>query len=99
MHSALVALEVAGKLNRISIDSRSIIKEYALSDNEPSIEELCRIAKHQGFRASIKKTTIEKLVSAYPLPLLVLKKDGTYTSVVQANEEKRELLLYDTSSK
>ncbi|MDQ1337637.1 MAG: ATP-binding cassette, subfamily bacterial HlyB/CyaB [Campylobacterota bacterium] len=99
MHSALVALEVAGKLNRISIDSRSIIKEYALNDNEPSIEELCRIAKYQGFRASIKKTTIEKLVSAYPLPLLVLKKDGTYMSVVQVNEEKRELLVYDTSSK
>lgn len=99
MHSALVALEVAGKLNRISIDSRSIIKEYALGDNEPSIEELCRIAKYQGFRASIKKTTIEKLVSAYPLPLLVLKKDGTYMSVVQVNEEKRELLIYDTSSK
>lgn len=99
MHSALVALEVAGKLNRISIDSRSIIKEYTLGDNEPSIEELCRIAKYQGFRASIKKTTIEKLVSAYPLPLLVLKKDGTYMSVVQVNEEKRELLIYDTSSK
>ncbi|MDT8339102.1 MAG: type I secretion system permease/ATPase [Sulfurimonas sp.] len=99
MHSALVALEVAGKLNRISIDSRSIIKEYALGDNEPSIEELCRIAKYQGFRASIKKTTIEKLVSAYPLPLLVLKKDGMYMSVVQVNEEKRELLVYDTSSK
>ena len=55
MHSALVALEVAGKLNRISIDSRSIAKEYALTDAEPSIEELCRIAKHQGFRAAIKK--------------------------------------------
>lgn len=98
MHSALIALEVAGKLNRISIDSRSIIKEYALSDDEPTIEELCRIAKHQGFRASIKKTTIEKLVSAYPLPILVLKKDGTYMSVVQVSEDKKELLIYDTSS-
>ena len=99
MHSALVALEVAGKLNRISIDSRSIIKEYALNDDEPSIEELCRIAKHQGFRASIKKTTIEKLVSAYPLPLLVLKKDGTYMSVVQVKEDQKEMLVYDTTSK
>jgi subfamily B ATP-binding cassette protein HlyB/CyaB len=99
MHSALVCLEVAGKLNRISIDSRSIIKEYALSDEEPSIEELCRIAKHQGFRASIKKTDIEKLVSSYPLPLLVLKKDGTYMSVIQVNAEAKELLIYDTTSK
>lgn len=99
MHSALVSLEVAGKLNRISIDSRSIIKEYALSDDEPSIEELCRIAKSQGFRASIKKTDIEKLVDSYPLPLLVLKKDGTYMSVVQVNAEAKELLIYDTTSK
>ncbi|WP_309500044.1 type I secretion system permease/ATPase [Sulfurovum sp.] len=99
MHSALVSLEVAGKLNRISIDSRSIIKEYALSDDEPSIEELCRIAKHQGFRASIKKTDIEKLIASYPLPLLVLKKDGTYMSVIQVNTEAKELLVYDTTSK
>ena len=99
MHSALVALEVAGKLNRINIDSTSIMKEYALSDDEPTIEELCRIAKHQGFRASIKKTTIQKLISAYPLPLLVLKKDGTYMSIVQVNEDKEELLVYDTSLK
>jgi subfamily B ATP-binding cassette protein HlyB/CyaB len=99
MQSALVSLEVAGKLNRIPIDSRSIIKEYALTDAEPSIEELCRIAKQQGFRASIKKTDIEKLIDSYPLPLLVLKKDGTYMSVIQVNTESKELLIYDTTSK
>lgn len=99
MHSALVALEIAGNLNRIPIDSRSIIKEYALNNDEPTIEELCRIAKNEGFRASIKKTAIEKLLSAYPLPLLVLKKDGTYMSIIKANEEKNELLAYDTNSK
>lgn len=99
MHSALVALEVAGKLNRISIDSRSIAKEYALTDAEPSIEELCRIAKHQGFRAAIKKSKIDKLVASYPLPLLVQKEDGSFMSVVQVNEEKEELLIYDTTSK
>ncbi|EIF50595.1 type I secretion system permease/ATPase [Sulfurovum sp. AR] len=99
MQSALVSLEVAGKLNRVPIDSRSIIKEYALTDAEPSIEELCRIAKYQGFRAAIKKTDIEKLVDSYPLPLLVLKKDGTYMSVIQVNTEAKELLIYDTTSK
>jgi len=99
MHTALISLEVAGKLNRISIDSRSIIKEYALNDEEPSIEELCRIAKHQGFRASIKKTTLKKIISAYPLPILVLKNDGTYMSIIQVNEEKDELLVYDANSK
>jgi len=99
MQSALTALEIAGKLNRIPIDSRSIVKEYSLSENEPSIEELTRIAKHQGFRSSIKKLSIEKIVKNYPLPAIVLKKDGSYMSIIQVNEEKQELLVFDTSSK
>lgn len=99
MHSALTALEIAGKLNRIPIDSRSIIKEYALSEHEPSIEELTRIAKHQGFRSSIKKLAVEKIVKNYPLPAIVLKKDGTYMSIIQVNEEKQEVLIFDTTSK
>ncbi len=99
MLSALVALEIAGKLNRISIDSRSIIKEYALSEEEPSIEELTRIAKHQGFRSSIKKLPIEKIIKNYPLPVIVLKQDLSYMSIIQVNEEKEELLVFDANSK
>lgn len=99
MQSALTALEIAGKLNRIPIDSRGIVKEYALSEDEPSIEELTRIAKHQGFRSSIKKLTIEKIVKNYPLPAIVLKKDGTYMSIIKVNEDKQELLVFDTTSK
>ncbi|HLD22598.1 MAG TPA: hypothetical protein VJA83_01560, partial [Sulfuricurvum sp.] len=78
MHSALTALEVAGKLNRIAIDTRVIIKEYALSESEPSIEELTRIATAQGFRAAIKKLSIEILIESYPMPIIVQKIDGTY---------------------
>lgn len=99
MQSALTALEIAGKLNRIPIDSRVIIKEYALSESEPSIEELTRIAKHQGFRSSIKKLPVEKIINTYPLPAIVLKKDGTYMSIIQVNEEKKEILVFDTTSK
>jgi subfamily B ATP-binding cassette protein HlyB/CyaB len=98
MHSALVALEIAGKLNQIPIDTRSIIKDYALSEDPLSIEELCRIAKKQGFRASIKKVHIQKIVKAYPLPVLVLKKDGSYMSIIKADEEKASLLIFDTTS-
>lgn len=99
MRSALTALEIAGKLNKIPIDTRGIVKEYALDENEPSIEELTRIAKHQGFRSAIKKLPIEKLIKNYPLPLIVLKKDATYMSIIQTNEEKQELLVFDTTSK
>jgi len=99
VHSALIALEIAGKLNRISIDTRSIIKEYALDDDEPSIEELARIAKHQGFRSSIKKLSIEKIVKNYPLPVIVQKSNGSYMSIIQFNEEKKELLVFDITQK
>lgn len=99
MHSALIALEIAGKLNRIPIDTRSIVKEYALEDAEPSIEELARIAKHQGFRSSIKKLSIEKIVTSYPLPVIVQKIDSTYMSIIQVNKEKKELLVFDITQK
>ncbi|MEW5833115.1 MAG: type I secretion system permease/ATPase [Campylobacterota bacterium] len=99
MHSALTALEVAGKLNRIAIDTRVIIKEYALGESEPSIEELTRIATAQGFRASIKKLPVEKLIGAYPMPIIIQRSDGNYFSVLQANAEKRELLIFDAVKK
>ncbi|MBU0631662.1 type I secretion system permease/ATPase [bacterium] len=99
MQSALTALEIAGKLNRIPIDSRGIMKEHALTEQEPSIEQLTRIAKLQGFRSSIKKLPIEKLVKNYPLPIIILKNDDTYMSVIQVNEEKKEVLVFDITSK
>ncbi len=95
MHSALIALEVVGKLSQVAIDTRNIIKEYALGENEPSIEELTRIARREGFRASIKKLSLEKLLKNYPLPMIVQKKDGTYLTVLQANVDKKELLIFD----
>ncbi len=96
MHTALVALEIAGNLNRINIDSRGIAKEYALEDDkEPTIQELARIAKRQSFRVSIKKLSIEKLVENYPMPIICLMKDGTYSTIVRANKKKDELLVYD----
>lgn len=99
MHSALIALEIAGKLNRIPIDSRTIIKEYSLDDDEPSIQELARIAKHQGFHSSIKKLPIEKLVKNYPMPIIAQKENGSYMSIIQFNEEKQELLVFDITQK
>ena len=96
MHTALVALEIAGNLNRINIDSRGIAKEFALEDEkEPTIQELARIAKKQSFRVSIKKLSIEKLVENYPMPIICLMKDGSYSTIVRAAKNKEELLVYD----
>jgi len=99
MHSALMALEVACRLNQIPVDIRGIIKEFSLNDQEPSIEELTRIAKRQGFRSSIKRLPIEKLLSDYPLPIIVQKKDSTYMSIIKADPEKKELMVFDITNK
>ena len=100
MHTALTSLEIAGTLNRISVDSRAIAKEFALEDDkEPTLEELTRIAKRQSFRSSIKKLPLKKLLKNYPMPIIIEKKDGTFTAILQAIDDKEELLVYDMESK
>ncbi len=99
MQSALVALEVVGQLSQVSIDSRSIIKEYALGEEEPSIQELTRVAKKEGFKSSIKTLDIDKIAQNYPLPAIALKKDGSYLTILKVEKEKKEVLVFDMSSK
>jgi len=99
MQSALTALEVAGRLNRVPVDSRGIAREYALGPEEPAIEELARIAKHLGFRAAIKKIPFVKALENYPVPVIVLKKDGTYLTILRYDREKKEVLAFDAASK
>jgi subfamily B ATP-binding cassette protein HlyB/CyaB len=99
MQSALIALEVCGQLNKVAIDSKNIAKEYALNEAEPSIEELTRIAKHLDFKAGLKQIGIEKAVQNYPLPLIAQKKEGSYFTVIKADIEKKELLVFDTTQK
>lgn len=100
MQTALTALEIVGTLNNVTIDSRAIAKEYALSeDSEPKFEELAYIAKRQSFRISLKKLPIKKLINNYPLPIIVQKKDGTYSVLLKADLKKDELLVFDMDKK
>ncbi|OQX73340.1 MAG: type I secretion system permease/ATPase [Campylobacteraceae bacterium 4484_4] len=100
MQTALIALEIAGSLNHINIDSRGIVKEFALEEGkEPSIEILTRIAKRQGFRVSIKKLPIDQLVEHYPMPIICLMENGKYETILKADKNKRELLVYDIEQK
>ncbi len=96
MNTALIALEIAGSLNQINVDSRSIIKEYAIEDDkEPTIEELARIAKKLSFRIGIKKLNVDKLVENYPMPIICLMKNGEYRAIVSANKSAKEVMVYD----
>ncbi|WP_331774712.1 cysteine peptidase family C39 domain-containing protein [Sulfurospirillum sp. 1612] len=93
MHSALVALEIVGQLNKTAIDSNSIIKNHGLGESEPSIEKLVNIAKEQSFRARLKSLTPSEIAS-YPLPCIAQTKEGSYVVVLKIDKEKETMLLF-----
>jgi len=100
MHTALVALEIAGSLNQINIDGVGITKEFALEDGkEPSLHELARIAKKSGFRIGIKKLLLEQLLDSYPMPIICEMNNGEYRAILNGSVEKREVLIYDPHQK
>ena len=94
MYSALVALEIIGQLNKIAIDSKAIIKKFALTNEEPDEKLLLRISKDEGFKSKFKKLTLENL-SKYPLPAIARFNDGIYVTILKVDTEKQELLLFD----
>lgn len=92
MQSALRSLEIVGALNNVRIDSRAIIRDYALN-TIPSFEELIRIAKDKGFKAKIKHLTVKNLVS-YPLPCIARDKNGVYFNILKVDTSKNEVLIF-----
>jgi subfamily B ATP-binding cassette protein HlyB/CyaB len=97
MRSALIALEVVGQLNKISIDTQSIIREYALQ-KEPSIELMVKIAKQRGFKAAIKEIKPNDLVK-YPMPSICRRKKGGYAVVLRVDTDKSEVLAFEGGKK
>lgn len=94
MYSSLVALEVVGQLNKIAIDSKAIIKKFALTNEEIDERTLLRIAKDEGFKSKFKKLTLDNL-SKYPLPAIARFNDGMYVTILRVDMDKQEILLFD----
>jgi ATP-binding cassette, subfamily B, bacterial HlyB/CyaB len=94
MYSSLVALEVVGQLNKIAIDSKAIIKKFALTNEEIDERLLLRIAKDEGFKSKFKKLTLDNL-SKYPLPAIARFSDGMYVTILKVDIDKQEVLLFD----
>jgi subfamily B ATP-binding cassette protein HlyB/CyaB len=93
MRSALIALETVGRLNDIPVDSRSIIREYALS-GEPPMELLVKIAKDKGFKTGLKELKPERL-HKYPMPAIAKRAEGGYLVILKTDPEKKEALLFE----
>lgn len=97
MNTALMALEVVARLNRIDFDTRGVCREFGITDKEISAEELLRIAQKYGFRAKLKRLNLAVLAGKYPLPAIMLSGDGTYAVVLKValSEEKALIFLPD----
>lgn len=100
MQTGLLVFDIIAKINRVDIDLRKIQKEYAVTNEELSEEELVRIIKNNDFKVKIKyNCDINKFVSKYPVPAIMLKKDGSYAVLLKVNPKEEKALIFGTDSK
>jgi subfamily B ATP-binding cassette protein HlyB/CyaB len=94
MQTALVCLELIARINQISVDLRTIMREYGIIDEEISKEQLLLIAKNLGFKARAKTMPIDVLLKKYPSPVMVIFKDGTYGAALKTDAETGRTLVF-----
>ena len=93
MNTALVSLEIVARLNQVDFDTRAVIREFGLDDSELLPEEILRIAKKYGFRAKNKRLSLEKIADKYPLPAIMIFKDGSYAVLLKVDKEEHKALM------
>ena len=100
MKTGLIAFDIITKINGISVDLRSIVREYGLNSEEIEVEELLRIMKQFDFKAKVKQISVENFsINGYPLPSIILLKDKSYSVLLKTNNEKKRALIFSISEK
>lgn len=94
MQTGLIAFDIVSKINGVNIDLRSVAREYALNNEEISPEELLRIIKRFDFKAKVKNISIDEIIEKYPLPSIILRKDGQYDVLLKADKTKNRVLIF-----
>ena len=97
MQTGLIAFDAAAKINGISLDIRSIIREYSINNDEIEPEELLRIMKEFDFKAKLKNIQPADLSKDYPLPAIILNSDNTYSVLLKINTETEHVLIYSVT--
>lgn len=101
MQSLLITLEALSQISKINIDTRSIIKKYALNENFDK-KIILNILKDEGYTAKVKDFTLDKL-DKYPLPaicfknneyFLILKKDNERIMILNTRSKKTEFITF-----
>lgn len=99
MQTGLICFELIAKINQINVDLRAVSREYGLTEDEVSKEELVRIVKNFEFKAKIKTLPLEEITEKYPLPLIAEKKDGTYLALLKINTDYQKVLIFEPADK
>ena len=97
MKTALKTIELISAINKIPFDTKAAINRFALTEIEPSIEEVVRILKNSEFKAKIKQLN-EKSLLNYEAPFIALKKDFTYFAILKILKEDKKVIIYDGGS-
>jgi len=99
MQTGLISFEVIARINQLSIDLRAVIREYGITNEEITKEELLRIAKNFEFKAKIKNISLDKIPDRYPLPAIFMLKDNSFGVVLKINKDEKEALLFIPTEK
>lgn len=99
MQTGLQCLDIIAKINQIDIDIRKIVKEYAISQEELSKEELVRICKNSDFKAKIKIILPSEIEGKYPLPSIIIQKDGGFSCLLKINSQDEKVLVFNPIEK
>ena len=95
MQTGLIAFDIISKINGVNIDLRSVVREYAITKDEIKLEELLLIMKRFDFKARVKNISPDELVKCeYPLPAVILRKDGLFSVLLKINKEEKRCLIY-----
>ncbi len=99
MQTGLISLEVVARIGGIDIDTRAIVRENGLDGSEVSTDELIRIARHQKFRAKLKRMGVTTVAERYPMPAIILFNDASFGVLLDVNVKEREALVFVPGSK
>jgi ATP-binding cassette, subfamily B, bacterial HlyB/CyaB len=99
MQTGIIALELIAKMNQRDFDGRSVSRELGLTDSEISVEELIRLAKDSDYKVKLKTFKIDEFPDKYPVPVIVIKKDGSYAVVIKIEKKKNQVLVFEPQTK
>jgi len=99
MQSGLVCMELVAMLNQVPMDTRALVREYGLGEDEVKSSEIVRILKRQGFKSKIKRFSSLHKLEKYPLPAIFKFNDGGYGTLLKLNTDDQKLLLFSVHDK